>query len=70
MTSLRISSLCLLLMLGAGVHAGPALRELPDAPVSLDGADDPAASKVYIVALRSPSVAERQAAPQTWLCSP
>jgi subtilisin family serine protease len=63
MTILRILSLCLLLTLAADVHAGPSLRELPDMPVSLAGADDPAATKVYIVALRSPSVAERQLTP-------
>jgi subtilisin family serine protease len=64
MNALRTLSLCLLLMQAVGAYAGLPLRELPDMAVSLAGAEDPAQTKVYIVQLRSPSVAERQATPR------
>lgn len=64
MKILRLLLFCSLLTASAGGMAQTAssLRDAGDIPVQLAGGDDPALTRVYIVQLRAPSAAERQAA--------
>jgi subtilisin family serine protease len=62
-TTTRIASLCCLLAVAVGTaaQADSVLREAVNMPVRLAGSDDPVETKVYIVQLDEPAVAEQQA---------
>ena len=57
----RLLLLCGLWCLVVSVHAAPGLRDASDVNLRLADTEDPAATKVYIVQLSSPSAAERHA---------
>ncbi len=61
MKIVRLVLLCSLLPISAAIGAESILRDAGEVPVRLAGEDEPGQTKVYIVQLRSPSVAERQA---------
>jgi len=64
MTMPRLILLCVLMSISVGAWAQTesALRDAGDVPLQLAGEDSAEQSRVYIVQLRSPSAAERQAA--------
>ena len=57
----RLILLCSLFALPASTVAESVLRDASEMPVSLEGAENREETKVYIVQLRAPSAAERQA---------
>ncbi len=66
----RCLSICLLFAVCAGAHAESVLQDAGNPPLRLAGTEDGEASKVYIVQLREPSAAARQAAAKTALRGP
>ncbi|MEJ2255505.1 MAG: S8 family serine peptidase, partial [Woeseiaceae bacterium] len=64
MLNARLLLLCSLLtaLTGPAATAAPTMRDAGDVAVRLAGEDDPTATKVYIVQMRAPAAAERQAA--------
>ena len=63
-------SICLLLALSAGAHAESVLQDAGNPPLRLAGTEDPEQTRVYIVQLRAPSAAEKQAATRAALRGP
>ena len=61
MNRVRFILLCSLLALLGVSHAAPAVQDAGNVPVRLAETEDPSATKVYIVQLRSPSAAEHHA---------
>ena len=61
MTTIRLLLLCGLWCLAGIAHAAPPLRDAGNVNLRLADGEDPAATKVYIVQLSSPSAAERYA---------
>ena len=66
----RQISICLLLACCAGAHAESVLLDAGNPPLRLAGTQDPEETKVYIVQLRAPSAAAKQAAIKTALRGP
>ncbi|MEJ2273816.1 MAG: S8 family serine peptidase, partial [Woeseiaceae bacterium] len=64
MLNARLLLLCSLMtaLAGPAATAAPTMRDAGDVAVRLAGEDDPTATKVYIVQMRAPAAAERQAA--------
>jgi len=54
----RLLLLCTLLSVGTGAHAESVLRDAGDVPLQLAGTADPLQTRVFIVQLEAPSVAE------------
>ena len=68
--SARCLSICLLLALAANAQSESVLQDIGNPPLRLSGSENPEETKVYIVQLRAPSAATRQAVSKSMLRGP
>ena len=62
MNNARLLLLCSLLSVGTGVQAESVLRDVSNVPLELAGTEEPSQTRVFIVQLKAPSVAETRPA--------